>query len=303
MRPHFSNRWKRALLLLPILGTSAIAADPRAFDTALARNWLVAQVPGLVATTSTPPRVLAATAQALPAAQPERARLLERLRAAAGTNGCWTTPGAASAAEDQTFALLALPEASAACGFQQLLATQRPEGGWSPTLGRYDYPDAVSTALALLALETSTNAAARAARQKASTFLMRLRDPVNGSFGYENSGLGSWGSSVASTLALGDRSIATNLLAHTLKDPDLLRRGARRPLVEAWLFARFCVATGAGRDAPGAAELLGEIAARQKPDGSVPPPRAQREEGPVYATALALLTVETFTATATATAP
>ena len=31
------------------------------------------------------------------------------------------------------------PEASAACGFQQLLATQRPEGGWSPTLGRYDY--------------------------------------------------------------------------------------------------------------------------------------------------------------------
>ena len=292
----FSNRWKWALLLLPILGTSAVASDARTFDTALARTWLAGQTPALIAATSTPPRVLAATALALRAAQPERAQLLERLRTIAGTSGCWAASGAASAAEDQTFVLLALPDAEAARGAPLLLATQHDTGGWTPTLGRYDYPDAVSTTLALLALDGSSNDVVRRARLKAGVFLQSLRDPATGSFGYENSGLASWGSSAAAAFALGDRASATNLLAGALTDRELLRRGARRPLVEAWLFARFCRANGVGPGAPGAADVLAEIAARQKPDGSVPPPRAQREEGPAYATALALLTVETFAA-------
>lgn len=291
----FSNAWKTGLLLFPILGISLAPATAGTGGVERAQTWLAAQLPALIAATNTPIRVLAATALALPAGTSGRTRIVSSLRGRQDASGFWTRPGSPFAVEDQTFTLRAAagPDwaEGTSRGSRALLSAQREDGGWSPTLGQYDHADAVSTALALAALRAAGTASNRSL-ELARTFLDSLRDEVEGSYGYESRGLGTWGSTAAAFCGRDRVDFDAATAWQALADPMLLARKPRRPLVESLFLADMTRRLPATRTTPLHAQLLQQIAAEQAADGRWPAPRRQHEDGDAYATALTLLTLE-----------
>lgn len=291
-RRPFSNDWKTILLLFPILGTFFLPARAGTVDTARARGWLEAQVPALIATSASV-RVLAAVALALPAASPARASIEITLQTRQAADGFWTRPGSTGALEDQGFALLAMRDPGAmAGGGRALLSMQRADGGWSPTLGRYDHADAVSTALALAALRAGGLRTADPAHAAAVAFLDGLRDAESGAYGYESRGLGAWGSTAAAIHGRDRIDFDAATAWHSLAEPLLLQRKPRRPLVEALFLAEMSGRLPTVRTANIRTGLRRQIESEQAADGHWPAPGRQREDGDAYATALTLLALE-----------